>query len=223
MLALLLFFSATFAATHILMSHGEVRAGLVDKLGELGFRGAYSLVSFATFLPALYLYSKNKSMGPLLWEFSHWSLILVYLLMLLGLLLMTLMLANPSPTGFFPATMEPRGVLRITRHPMFMGISCIALAHMIANGYLGDVAFFGSLFVTGFVGAYHQDARKVKEKGKEYSIFQLQTSIVPFAALIRGRTKLKLSEFSIPLVIVAVVAFVALIFLHGRLFGEPPF
>ena len=219
---MLVVFSVLFAATHIIISHGAIRQGLVDKLGEMGFRGVYSLVSLVTLGGAIYFYWGNHGEGALLWEVPGWTYLIVYALVLLAFMLLALMLANPSPAGMAPAAMEPRGVLRVTRHPMNMGVACFALAHVISNGHLGDVAFWGSLFAVGFIGAYHMDRRKAREKGDEFRKFQEQTSILPFAAVIKGKTKLEAGEFSILLLAGAVIGFVVFIFVHGRLFGQAP-
>ncbi len=119
--------------------------------------------------------------------------------------------------------MRPEGVLRITRHPMNMALACFGLAHMLANGSLGDVFFFGSIFVVGFFGCYHQDRRKVREKGDDYVAFQRRTGIFPFAAILQGKTRLEAGDLSKPLVILAVLAYVAAILGHQDLFGVPPY
>jgi uncharacterized membrane protein len=119
--------------------------------------------------------------------------------------------------------MEPNGILRVTRHPMNMGLACFGLAHVMANGSLGDVFFFGSLFVVGFFGSYHQDQRKVREKGEAYVAFQNQTGVLPFAAIVQGRTRLEAKELSVPLVVIAVLAFVSAILFHENLFGIRPY
>ena len=55
-LTLIVVFSALFMLTHIMLSHGAIRQGMVDKLGQWPFRGLYSLVSFATLGPAAVLW-----------------------------------------------------------------------------------------------------------------------------------------------------------------------
>ena len=102
---------------------------------------------------------------------------------------------------------------------MNMAFSCFGLAHLVANGTLGDAAFFGSLFVVGFFGAYHQDRRVARERREEFRAFADETSIFPFAAVVIGRTRLEPGELSLPLVILGVAAFAALVVFHGRLFG----
>ena len=222
-LFILILLSGLFVVTHIGMSSDPYRKRMVDKLGEWGFKIVYSLVSFATLGGAIVIYAGHKSLGPVLWKTSVWAYPLVYLIMLIGFLLFFLSLVTPSPTGMMPAKSEARGVLRITRHPMNMGFACFGLAHLLANAALGDIFFFGSIFVTGFAGAYHQDRRKAQERGDDFQLFQSQTSILPFAALVQGKTRLDAGEFSKPLLIAAMAAYVAAILLHKKLFGISPF
>jgi uncharacterized membrane protein len=118
-----------------------------------------------------------------------------------------------------PAKNEARGVLRMTRHPMNMGITMWALAHLLANGSVGDVAFFGSFVVVGVIGPYHQDARLKRSKGEEFAEFCHETSVLPFGAILRGRNRLALDELSFPLVLIAVTVFAVLTVFHSRLFG----
>ena len=221
-LTMLAVMSILFALTHMGLSHDPLRSGMINKLGKSGFNIIYYLASFTTFGGAAWLFVELRGTGPQLWLTPAWLYPVIYLLTLLAFVLLVLSVATPSPTGMMPAKMEPRGVLRITRHPMNMGFSCFCLAHLIANGHLGDVVFFGSLFVVGFVGAFHQDRRKAREGGDDFKAFQEQTSIIPFAAVISGRTRLEAKEFSVLLLGGAVVGFVAFLFLHGRLFGATP-
>lgn len=222
-LALLILFSILFAVTHIGMSHDPYRSGMSEKLGEKPFMGIYSLVSLLTLGGAIWAFAATDDMGPVLWTLPGWLYPLVHLLMLMGLLLLVLAFANPSPAGMAPAAMEPRGVLRITRHPMNMGIASFALAHVIGNGTLGDLFFFGSLFVVGFFGPFHQDRRKVREKGEPYVAFQEKTGVVPFAAILSGKTRLEVGEIRWPFAVLAVVGYLAVVLLHEKLFGIRPF
>ena len=222
-LAMLMIMSTLFAITHIGMSHGRIRAGLIEQLGTLKFKIAYYLVSLITFGGAVWLFAGNRGIGPLIWSAPGWLYPLIYLLVLMGLILLVLSFANPSPAGILPAVMAPRGVLRITRHPMNMGIALFALAHMLANGSLGDLFFFGSLFVVGFFGVYHQDRRMIQQKGEEYRAFTRETGIFPFAAIIQGKTKAELKELSLPMILIAVAGWIALIIFHEKLFGAAPY
>ncbi len=219
-LTLIVVFSALFVMTHIGMSHGSIRQGLVDKMGQWPFRGLYSLVAFLTIGPAAVLWWQNRHLGPVLWELPFWGeKIITGVLVLGGFLLLFQLLADPSPASMIPAKIEARGVLRITRHPMNMGIALWALGHLLANGMVGDVAFFGSFFLVGMIGPYQMDARLKRQKGQDFVEFCKQTSVIPFSAILGRRNRLALDELSLPLIILAVAAFVALAFFHGNLFG----
>jgi uncharacterized membrane protein len=222
-LTMLILMSVLFAVTHIGMSHDPFRSRLVERLGPKGFQVAYSVVSLVTFGAAVSIFAHNRKAGPVLWTTPVWLLPIVYLLMLLAFLLLVLSMRDRSPAMMIGGKMEPEGVLRITRHPMNMAIACFALAHMIANGSLGDVAFFVSIFVVGFLGSYHQDERKVREKGADYVAFQGRTGVFPFAAIVQGKIGLTAKDLRMPFVIFAVLAFVAALVLHEDLFGIRPF
>ena len=156
----------------------------------------------------------------MLWELPFWpERILSDLLVLFGFFLFFQLLATPSPASMMPAKSEAQGVLRITRHPMNMGISLWALAHLLANGTVGDVALFGSFVVVGVLGPYHMDARLKKTKGEDFIEFCKQTSVMPFSAILGRRNRLALDELSFPLALLAVIAFVVLTIFHSRFFG----
>ena len=202
------------------LSHGPIREGFVKTLGQWPFRGLYSLISFLTLGPAAVLWWQNRHMGIVLWELPFWGeRIIAGLLVLFGFFLFFQLLATPSPAGMMPAKNEARGVLRITRHPMNMGITMWALGHLLANGTVGDVAFFGSFVVVGVLGPYHMDARLKWSKGEDFTEFCKQTSVLPFSAILRGRNRLALDELSFPLVLISTAVFVALLFFHSRIFG----
>jgi uncharacterized membrane protein len=219
-LTLIVVFSMLFMLTHIGLSHGTIRQGLVDKLGQWPFRGLYSLVSLGTLGPAAVLWWQNRHLGPALWEIPWWpERIIAGVLVLFALLLFFQSLATPSPASMAPAKTQVRGILRITRHPMNMALALWGLAHLLANSTFGDVAFFGSFVVVGVLGAYHMDARIKRQKGEPFVEFCRQTSVLPFGAIARGRNRLAVDEMSFPLAAIGVAVFVALVVFHSRFFG----
>ncbi len=213
-LAALVVLSTLFVVTHIGMSSISYRQRLVDRVGELGFLGIYSLISLITLGGAIYIYSKLESQGPVLWEMSRVFSPLVFLLLLLAFVLFVLSVHTPSPIGMRPGKSEPKGVLCITRHPMNMGFACFGLAHVIASGTLAGFFLFGAFFAVGFFGAYHQDKIKSMENDPDFNHFQIMTSIFPFGAIVTGRCKIKIEEFSKPLLAIALIGFFVALFMH---------
>ncbi|MGD8440719.1 MAG: NnrU family protein [Holophagae bacterium] len=223
-LTLIVIFSTLFVVTHLGLSHGTIRENLVAKLGLWPFRGVYSVVSFLTLGPAAVIWWQNRHLGPVLWDLGPWvERGIALVLMLIAIELLVLMLGDPSPASMIPGNNEPRGILRVTRHPMNMGLAGFGLAHILANGAVGDIAFFGSFLVLGAVGPFHLDARLKRTRGETFVEFCRQTSVIPFVAIARGRTTFRADEISFPLFVIGIVIYIALVVYHGRLFGADIF
>ena len=219
-LILVVLLSVLFVVTHIGMAHGAIRQGLIDRLGLWPYRGLYSLVSFVTLGGAAVILWNHRHLGPVLFQLPWWAELTIALpSMWFACVLITLSLANPSPASMMPTAYEPRGVLRITRHPMNMGFALFGFAHLLANGALGDVAFFGSFLVVGLFGAYHQDRRFARGASEKMVGFRAQTSVLPFAAVLRRKIRLEIRELSVPMLVIATAVWAALAFFHGRFFG----
>jgi uncharacterized membrane protein len=213
-----------FGGSHLFLSHGSIRDGLRRRLGANGFLGFYSLVALAAFYFLVTAYFYHRHAGPRLWDlrFSVAATRVVEGLNLLAFFMMIASFITPSPTAMDPrARHEARGLLRITRHPFLMGAAILGLSHCIVAGYASDLAFFGGLAAFAIAGAFHQDARKRREAGPEEIPFFEQTSVLPFAAILRGRQSLRPGELPwIPGLIGIAVALV-IRWYHARWFGVP--
>jgi uncharacterized membrane protein len=219
----ILFWWLLFAGTHLVLSSSAVRPHLIARLGERPFLGVYSLVAFATFIPLASSYARHKHAGPLLWRTFGPYLIardlnLAFMVFAFVLLVLGLVARPPSslmPSGGVP---EAYGVTRITRHPTFAAIFLFGIAHCLVNGYLSDLVFFGGFPVFAWVGAAHQDARKVVDV-PGYTEFKNTTSFVPFGAMFDGHQRLDLRELRWPIVLLAIVIFYIVRAHHPQLFG----
>jgi uncharacterized membrane protein len=218
-----------FLAGHFVLSAGPVRAALVGALGEQPFRGIYSLVALATFIPLVVVFAYHKHAGVMLWNLRgavpiRW---LVWVLMLAALVIIVASFITPNPAQIGaaagPDAAAPRGILKLTRHPSFVALGLFGIAHILMNGWAGDIAFFVTFPVLGIVGGWHQDRRKLREMGERYRRFVEQTSFMPGAALLSGRQRCDPAA-DIPWlgVAIGVAAFVVLIALHHPLFGGYP-
>lgn len=218
---LVLFWWILFAGTHIGLSSAAIRPRAVGALGEQGFLGLYALVSFATFVPLGWTYAHHRGSGPLLWNAAAIPGAGPAGLVLggLGWVLVVLSLVQPSPVGLDPrATPSAHGVTRITRHPMFAGLGLWGLSHALLTGFLTDVIFFGGFALFGLFGGAHQDARKRLAQPDRLGRFYAETSLLPFAAILTGRTRFAPGEIS-PMGLAAGIAVAAALYLgHGWMF-----
>jgi uncharacterized membrane protein len=193
----------------------------VAALGPAGFAGLYSVVALAIFVPLIRLYFGNKHAGPLLWAIPRGPALtaLMYLGMAVVFVLFVSSFLQPSPAGMAPASLTPRGVQRITRHPLVMSFALFASLHLLPNGGAADVAFFGGFVAFALAGAAHQDRRKLANGPAGFDAFVKATPFLPFtgAETLRG-----LRELAPAAVIAGLgLAFVVRYF-HSSWFGGNP-
>jgi uncharacterized membrane protein len=206
-----------FAGSHLLLSSLPVRRRIIARIGEDAFRGLYSLVAFAWFVPLVWVYFAHKHTGPALWnpEVGPALRWLVYLVMGTSLVLLASSFIQPSPAAVLPGAAKARGVLLLTRHPLLMSLALFGLAHLIPNGFASDVAFFGGFLLFVLVGAWHQDQRKLATD-PTFREFHASTPFLPFT----GRDTLRgLRELPLGAVAAGIGLAVLLRWFHGDLFG----
>jgi uncharacterized membrane protein len=215
-----------FVASHLVISSSRVRPRLIAAVGEQPYRGIYSLVAFATLGPLIYEFATHKHAGPMLYFLRDDPPVraLTWLLMFLALILFAASLINPNPGGLgAPASnLEPRGVLKITRHPGFVAFSLFGFAHLLMNGWAGDVFFFAMFPVISILGGIHQDRRKIRELGASYQQFMAKTSFVPSAALAAGRQHWNRTDIPATAIVIGIALSLAIVFLHPYIFGGSP-
>jgi uncharacterized membrane protein len=222
--AFVLFWWLMFGGTHIIGSSIPVRTFVIRRIGNLGFKGVYSLVALATFIPLCYFYFAHKHAGYLLYNSGYSLQMLAQLFMLAALiiLLQGLVSANPMTTYAelsSKSVSSAHGIQRITRHPQNLSFACFGLAHLLVNPYVGDWIFFGGFIVYGIVSAMHQDRRQFATGSEEVKQFLADTSAIPFAAIMKGKQRFGLAEYYPPALVAAAVIFILLKLLHPVLFG----
>jgi uncharacterized membrane protein len=209
---------AAFAGSHLVLSSQPVRSRLIARLGSPLFQTGYSLLVLGLFIPHVRTYFANKHTGPLLWSIPpspilQWS---VYVGSAIAFVLFVGGLITPSPAMMMaPGAPEPRGVLRITRHPILMGTALWALVHLPGNGSATDVAFFGSFVIFTLVGTWHQDRRKLAMGVPGYREFVAATPFIPFTrpGVLRG-----LREIA-PAAAIGILATIVVRHFHTAWFG----
>src|SRR5512143_472392 len=137
-----------FVATHLALSSPQLRAPLVARMGENGFRGLYSLLSLALLVWVAFAYRDAPVID--LWNppigLKHLSLLIMPIACVL--LVCGLTTANPSAIGGDrPANIDagPAGILAVTRHPVMWGFALWGIAHLLANGDAAGLILFGGI------------------------------------------------------------------------------
>jgi uncharacterized membrane protein len=174
-----------FGASHMILSSVEWRPRLVAALGERPFLAIYSVVALATFVPLVAVYFRNKHAGPHLWYLGslpgmRW---LVYLGMGVAFALVVAGIVRPSPASIAPGRPEAVGVLRVTRHPLFMGVGLFGLLHLlVVSVNAAELAFFAGFPLFAVLGCHHQDQRKLASGDPAFREFHAATPFLPSPA-----------------------------------------
>lgn len=176
--------SAVFVGSHFLMSH-PLRSRLVARLGNSGFLGFYSLISFATFGWMIWAFQQAPK-GEYLWLPSDviWGVSSVLTLLaatfFCGSLIRNPALPNPNPdAGKALAAQSPSGMFLVTRHPMMWGFALWGVAHILIAPRADSFIFVGSIIFLALVGAWAQERKKIAALGDAWRSWQARTSYGP--------------------------------------------
>lgn len=220
-MTLLFLAAALWVGVHFGIAGTAVRAAIVGRTGEAAFRIGYSLLSVV----AIVLLVRAWGASPYveLWVAPDWMRWLIALLMLPAFVLFVASVAAPNPTavaGALPAE-GPRGITRITRHPMLWSFALWAGLHLLAKGTLGGVFFFGAFLVTALAGMPSIDRKIIARDPEMAGRLLASTSILPFKAILTGRNRLELGEVPRFVWILAAAAWLGLLVAHPWIFGYP--
>jgi uncharacterized membrane protein len=124
--------------------------------------------------------------------------------------------------GEAAAAQAPAGIQRITRHPQLWSFALWAAVHLIGNGDTAGIVFFGTFLVTALAGMPSIDAKLARREPAAWQVLSGSTSIVPFAAIAEGRNRFVPGEVGWLTVLIAIVTWAVLLYLHPWLFGVAP-
>jgi uncharacterized membrane protein len=119
-----------FIGVHLISTMTERRAALIDRLGDSGYKGLYSLAVAAGFVLIVTGYARAP-VTPI-WDPPVWARHLTFLIML----------------PVFPlllAAYLPGRIKRIVPHPMLLSIKLWAIAHLLVKGTLAAMLLTASL------------------------------------------------------------------------------
>jgi uncharacterized membrane protein len=125
-----------FLGVHSVRIFGEgFRTGMRARLGENGWKGAYSVLSLLGFVLICWGFGLARQQPVLLWTPPVWTRHLAALLTLPAFVLLA---ASQVPGNSIKARLH---------HPMVLGVKLWALAHLLANGLLHAELLFAAFLV----------------------------------------------------------------------------
>ncbi len=188
-LTLLIIAISLFIGTHELLSH-PLRAPIVRAVGEKGFLPIYALTALGTLFWAMQLWKGIPQ--DRLWQAPGWLYAAALVVMLVAAILFVGSVTAPNPAlmgGGAPGASGPRGVQRITRHPMMWAFALWALVHITLSADSRTIVLASGLAFLALFGSAMQDKKK-RAANPDYGRHMAATSFVPFGMQLSGRSPL---------------------------------
>jgi len=131
------------------------RTNMVSRLGNKGWKRAYSVASLLGLVVLVYGYGLARQSPILLWSPPLWARYIAIALTVLAFILLA--------AAFVPGNRIKAAV----GHPMVLGVKTWAAAHLIANGTLAAVVLFGA-FLLWAVFSFSAARRRDRAAGTVY-------------------------------------------------------
>ncbi len=124
---------AVFIGGHAFATCRAQRAAAVARMGEMPYKGVFSLVAVVGIVLICIGFAQYREAGLIaLWHPPGWTRHVTVALM--------------WPATICLVAAYVRGdIQRVLKHPFLVGVKLWALAHLIANGDLGGIILFGSI------------------------------------------------------------------------------
>jgi uncharacterized membrane protein len=126
-----------FFLVHVVPTLPDLRRGLVGRLGKVGYKIAFSIISIIGIAIIVVGYGNIRVIGganPDIWAPPVWTRHIALVLMIPAMVLLV-------------ATYVPSRIRSATRHPMLIAIKLWAVSHLLANGDLASILLFGSFLI----------------------------------------------------------------------------
>lgn len=172
--------NAAFVGSHFVMSH-PLRGPMVRALGEKGFSLAYTAISFAALGWVYFAFiaappadlGGSGEIGWIAATIITWPAMVLLAGSFMG------NPALPTPMAEAQARAEPRGVFRVTRHPMMWAIGLWAGSHLLLFWSTRTMITAAAMGLLALVGAKFQDAKKQALMGPSWAEWEGKTSYWP--------------------------------------------
>lgn len=213
-----------FLGLHILPAV-KARQWVIRKIGDPAYMGLFSLASVLGLAWMISAYNAAPD-AEMLWVTGLAIRWFTAALMLVAFILVVAGATTRNPSmvmseSALKASKPWAGIFAITRHPLMWGIALWAVLHLINRPDMASLLFFGALGILAVAGSRHQEQRKSEELGAAWAAFEKQTSFVPFAGIIDGRTRLSLADIGGWRIAAATALWAVMLYAHGHIIGVP--
>ncbi|AVP98480.1 hypothetical protein C7S18_15370 [Ahniella affigens] len=188
-----------FIGSHLLFGLPPLRTHLISVLSEQRFVAVFSLTAALSLsLLAWALYASLRQEVP-----NPWLLMLPGARIGLGIVawlgLSLALAALPgypkTPMALFQTRVHtPFGISKISRHSFFVGFAVFALAHSVLMSERAAALMMLGFAVLSLLGASIQDRKLLMRHGEAYRPFMQATSVLPFLAILQGRTRIQAED-----------------------------
>ena len=216
---------AFFLCIHLMISGTVLKEQIISSIGSLAYYALFSLFSLVglIWICVAYAIAVNDPLNVHLWTAPLFLRIIALVGNFIAFQLVVVGLLSPSPSNLLAMRRLPEkpvhGVIRISRHPVLGGIGVWAFMHILCDGNLSSWMFFGSILCLCALGANNIDRKRMAVMGEAYASIKRRTSIVPFVAIIEGRTAFAAEELGAARMLLAASLFSVFAVLHELLFN----
>ncbi len=164
-----------FFGIHCVPMKVELRARFIDKIGLIPYKIIFALISVL----GIGLMASGRGSAEIIdiWHPAGW---LRYAAMMLMFPAVLLVLAAFGPDN---------SIRRILGHPMILGVEIWAIAHLLVNGDIASILFFGSFLLwalAAFASASRRKPPRGGKAGRLNDIGILIVALVVYIAVFRG-------------------------------------
>jgi uncharacterized membrane protein len=218
--------AVVFLLLHLLVSGTRVRDTIIAVIGEGTYMGLFSLASVAglIWIAVAFSVARGGVGDTVYWLSSSATRITQLFIQFVAVLFIVpgLMTRNPTSVGQGRASEDQdviQGMLRVTRHPFLWGVAIWGAGHLLVDGDVASLIFFGTFVVLSVSGTVSIDGKRQRTFGATWQEFTQKTSNIPFAAIASGRQTLSIIEIGYLRLGAAVVAYLFLLGAHHHIFG----
>ncbi|KLN62350.1 hypothetical protein WH96_02240 [Kiloniella spongiae] len=197
-----------FSLLHLVTATRSIRSAAAEHLSELQYKSLFSLLSLVTFGGAIYGYIESSYVEFWVPE-SAVVLFQSFVLMPIAIILLV-------------SSYISRGTQRLTRHPMLMGVAIACFSHVLVNGDLAFILFFGGLGTYAVLAMIWSDYQCRISKGPKDQLFLEQTGYFPSFGRLYPEEGDILPRVGTLGPVIGAVSYGLAITYHGQLLGVSP-